>query len=408
MMRFLIMAFTIASSVGTSMSAATGRPTQGHIQYAVTQGAWWVFYLTSTQGLSALYSVNAGSTWAAPSGSPFTLAEPHASEGRGFGFYYTNLSSTDIIHMVSGYASQSGTVNGIYHSRFTLGTTWTRSNAEAADTTLATNGNPPQGCVTILDSSAFPVDLANGWVNSSSIEADIGSNADSGSSWTAGFGTVHNLFNATNQASACYLASLGSRNLLALAASGSGTQTHTNISSYKYSSSAWGSLVSAFTAFTAVDDNAWGATALSITNIVAIALTDASSTYVARTYSGTAWANLGASPSTLAYGTNSGIACVNDGTNIWAFVIDTSKNIQYNKWNGTAWGGWTVLEATRTNTPSYITACYSAAQSAIMVAWTELNGTNHDIIGSVLSLAAAPTYFPQIPFPGIPAPLLTI
>ena len=97
------MASVIQASVGTSMSAATGRPNQRHLVYAQNQGAWWLLYLTSTQGLAALYSSNF-SSWTAPTGSPMTLTAAHGSEGRDFGFAYANLASTDVLHMASAYA----------------------------------------------------------------------------------------------------------------------------------------------------------------------------------------------------------------------------------------------------------------------------------------------------------------
>src|SRR5271170_7100885 len=114
------MAFTIASNVGASMAAATGRSTQGHLVYAANQGAWWLLYLTSTQGLAALYSTNLGVSWTAPSGSPFTLSNTHGSEGRNFGFGYANISSIDVLYMASSY--YFSTTYKAYALRSTLGT----------------------------------------------------------------------------------------------------------------------------------------------------------------------------------------------------------------------------------------------------------------------------------------------
>lgn len=70
-------------------------------------------------------------------------------------------------------------------------------------------------------------------------------------------------------------------------------------------------------------------------------------------------------------------------------ALDSSNNVQVNKWtSGGGWGGWNVQEATRTNTPSFIVGAYNGSNQ-IMWAWSEVNGSNFDIIGSVLSTAAA-------------------
>lgn len=395
MIKVLIMAFTIASSVGASMSAATGRSQQGHICYAANQGAWWAFYLTSTQALSAAYSVNNGSSWSAPSGSPLTLTAAHGSEGRNFGFAYANLTSTDVVHLASEYVISSA--GNHYHSRYTLGSTWSQTNAEAtisgATGALGLTFGAP---VTALTSGAKPVDFGGFILGGTGFYEDfstaVGSNADSGTSWTAGFASPTNQGDYTSAVGSYFLASLGSGNMLAVCDNGAASSGRfTQLEWSKYNGSTWTSSTTALSAtITQADDNAWGGAAVTTSNVIVVALSNNSNTYVARTFNGSSWSNLGAAPGTLAYGTNSGIACVSDGTNLWAFVIDTSKNIQYNKWNGTAWGGWTVLEATRTNTPAYITACYSSAAGGIMVAWTESTGTNFNIIGSFLATTTTP------------------
>ena len=43
----------IAGSVGASMSAATGRPHQGHLCYAANDAKWWLLYLSGTSSFSA-------------------------------------------------------------------------------------------------------------------------------------------------------------------------------------------------------------------------------------------------------------------------------------------------------------------------------------------------------------------
>jgi len=387
------MATSIYTGSASPGAAATGRPQQGHVQYAVNQGAWWVFYLTSTNQLSAQYSSD-GTTWSTPTGSPFTLAAAHGSFGYNFGFAYANISSTDILHMAAvSIISNTATHR---HSRFTLGTTWSNTNAEATVGTpsSAAGGQYPVGPVTILDSSNTPVDsswaIDVGGAGGSSAPA-IATHTDSGTSWTAGYGTPHDFSSVSALSESNFLASLGSQNLLLVNDNGSGSAVFTNLFAYKYTGS-WGSNTTPLAGnVTSTNDNNWGATALSTSAISVVALSNNSNTYVCRTFNGSSWSTFTA-PANLAYGTTSGIACVNDGTNIYIFVADASKNIQYNKSTGTTWAGWTVLEATRTNAPTYLTACYSAAKSAILVAWTEHNGSNYEVWSSLLSLSTSNNY----------------
>lgn len=404
------MAFTIASNVGASMSAASGRPGQGHIQYALNQEAWVLAYLSGTQSLSGLYCTSAtqsSASWTAPTGSPFTLAKTHNSEGRNFGFVYLNKSSIDILHMSSSYLSSNEWFP--YQSRFTLGTTWSNTNAEATIGTPSSGDavglTQPSGCAIAIDTGGTPHVISSvidggGTSDVSGMTTCDGSHADSGASWTAGFGAPNSLASPSNwvQSSAMFpLASLG---MLAVCDNNPSGSTFTNLTSSKLSSGTWSAGASPLAAsVTSTDVNAWGAAQISSTNTILLSLSNNSNAYVARTYNGSAWSNLGAAPGTLAYGTTSGIPCVSDGTNLWAFVADSSKNVQYNKWSGSSWGGWTVLEATRPQSPTYLCAAYSAAKQQIMIVWTESTGSsNFNINGSVLSTGSAPSgasyYYP--------------
>src|SRR5262245_45698012 len=99
-------------------AGSSGRHGQSHLVYAANQSAWWIFYLSGTQSLDAVYSSTFAS-WTAPTGSPLTLIAAHGSEGRDFGFAYANLASTDVLHMTSAYAP-GVSAKKTYHARFTL------------------------------------------------------------------------------------------------------------------------------------------------------------------------------------------------------------------------------------------------------------------------------------------------
>lgn len=396
----IVSAFIIASSIGTTAAntGPTGYGTQGRLQYAVNAGLYYCVFLntaSATTALSARYSSNSGASWSTPSGSPLTLANASAGRGLSFGFAYANISSTDVLHMASAYGG-GGTTNRQYAARFTLGTTWSNTNAESLITTSPAdfNGTLPSGSCTALDSNNLPFSAGLNVGNNGDpqVARAASANTDSGSSWS-GYGTYTHAtpFSGAHSDASNFLAALASAKMLWIGGNASADGKFTQLEYSVYNGS-WGASATVLAStVTQTDDAAWGAVRVSATNIIAVALSNNSTTYVARTFNGTSWSNLGAAPGTLAYGTNSGISLVSDGANVWAAAIDTSKNIQYNKWNGASWGGWTVLEATRTNTPSYITGIYNATNNEIMWAWSEVNGSNFDIIGSVLTLSPPPT-----------------
>lgn len=384
------------------MAAATGRSTQGHCCYAVNQGAWWLFYLTSTQGLAALYNTNAnpsGGSWTAPSGSPLTLIKVHNSEGRNFGFGYANISSTDVLHMSSAYIDSSGNAF-TYASRFVLNTTWTNSNSEAEISTEITGYGVGglAGGVATLDSSNYPVQVSQLFASGDGAAAyDIGSHADSGSAWTAGYGTDEQATGSVNVGTSCFVAPLGSRGFVLIGDNGNNATNGTSFDDLWWNSWNGSSLSQATnshasvigTTVTETDSSQWGAVARTTSDVHCVVLSNNSNAFTHRRWNGTSW-SAGSTVGTLTLATHSGISLVTDGTSVWMFATDSSKNIQYNKWiSGGGWGGWTVLEAARTNTPAYVTACYSAANNQIMVAWTESTGSNYNIIGSNLATSVA-------------------
>jgi hypothetical protein len=392
------MATSIYTGSASPGAAATGRSTQGHLIYAVNQGAWWVFYLTSTNQLSAKYSTD-GATWNTPSGSPFTLTKSHNSEGRNFGFGYASISGTDALIMSSNYLT--GGSFYAYGSRFTLGTTWSNTNAESLISSGTTGSNWEAGGVCCYDSSNYPI-LASTYIVDASTYAGqmvicLSPNQDSGASWTSGWGsTPPSVLSSNNDVSSCFLAPLGSRGLLACEDNADTDNNHyTQLNWNSWNGSTWsqgtsGPEVSLLaSSVTSTDDNSWGACKVSSTALYVLSLSNNSNSYVVRLFNGSSWSTVTA-PGNLTYATTSGLALVSDGTNVWAFAI-SSGNVEYNKYTVGAgtWGGWTVLESSRTNTPAYITACINSAGTAIQVAWTEKNGTNYEVWTSQLSLSSA-------------------
>jgi len=399
------MAFTVASSISAVASsiAPTGRPTQGHVQYAVNQGAYWIFYLSGTQSLSALYSTNNGITWNTPSGSPFTLASIHNGEGRNFGFCYADISSIDILHMYSSYYGPTtpSTNNEGEASRFTLGATWTNTNTEVnffVNRTAPLTPEAPSGGTVALDSNNLPH-----YNDPFSFGGNLGScraiNIDNGFSWS-GLGAFTNSSwgggsqvcqsTATIPFASAKMMNIGDNE------NGYNPASFTQLQDSIYNAG-WGAAGTVLsTTITAVDDNAWGACARTPSEIHAIALSDNNSNYVHRIFNGTSWAN-GNTITSLSYSANSGISLVSDGISVWAAIIDSLNNIQVNQWVPSGgWKGWNVQEI-RTNAASYITGVRNGSQ--IMWVWSEVNGSNFDIIGTTYSIVY------QISTSGVPTNL---
>lgn len=123
------------------------------------------------------------------------------------------------------------------------------------------------------------------------------------------------------------------------------------------------------------DPNDWGIVARTSTDIHVVRRNSATVLEQVR-YSGHggSWGVKVTLPSTGLTGhlAGSGIALVSDGTNVWAFLIDTDANhsVRYLKWNGTSWDtSWSTL-STGTESKNFITAYIRSDNAQVGVAWT--------------------------------------
>lgn len=363
------------------MSAATGNPGQGHLVYAPNGGAWWLLYLTSTQGLSALYSGDF-STWSAPaSGSPYTLTAAHGSEGRSFGFSIVSAGTVDALHMVSAYSGV-----GTYHSRFTLATSaLSNTNAESSVGVAIS----PSGCSVGADASKYVYDI---WPNTGgNAQADVYPNSDTSSTWTQGSPTVgSNVTSANNytRSTAVFLSGSGA---VTIGDNGQNSASFTTLTFDQYSSGTWGGRGSTGLTVTTCPFADWGVCARTSSDAHLVALSNASNAFVHSRYNGSNWSS-GNSLPTLTLATNSGVALASDGTDVWAFAIDSSYNVCYCKWTAAtpAWdAAWTTLDTgTGSSGRAYVSATYSAGATAIGVIWTETVSSNYSIYGHLLSLGS--------------------
>ena len=379
--------------------AATGHSTQGHVQVADQMGAIWFFYLTGTQTISAKYSYD-GVAWNTPITigpgavvSGFTLAKPHNSEGRNFAFWAETVNNVDVLHMASSYAAVP---NGwTYHSRYTLGTTWTCTNAEAqVGTTISSlvAGQTVDGPVVCLDSNFVPIHVsgfAAYSTNYGALLANYGSYPDMGATWAAGFGATTLLSAPANAITNRYIVPLlasGQTMVVSDNASSSaltnGSGTETNLLSSKYAGS-WGTIVTAAASnYTQIDSGQWGATRTNDGVINALALTSGGNTFSRYQYISGSWSTH-STPGNLALVANSGVGGASDGVSVYWFAVSGSA-IYYGQAGGKT-VGWTSLVSGRSNTPTFVTACYNPFTNSVHFFWTETNaGPTYEVWSSLI------------------------
>jgi hypothetical protein len=375
----------LVSNVGTLMTNATGRPQQNHIFYDSVNNYWWLLYYSSTQTLSSAYSNNFTS-WT--SGATLTLAFPHNSEGRNLGISFNNISGHAVVHIENHYVVS--TTLESYHVRATIsGTTISYGTETVVDNAhgghVATDGP----CVA-LSSTNF-VFTGSPVVFTENMAATISNGTDSGTSWVNAF-TIYNIDNQSSAAvSSGAMLSLGSGNMLYISDNGSPANFQFNNFFYSKWTSVWtpssGANVLGSPIGTTQDANDWNAIVVGSTAYL-IYRTGSNTYGVQTTSTGTiSWAT-GTAPGTQTSLAGGGIGLSTDGTNLWMFVIDSASGnpIQYNKFNGTSWGGWNTLESS-SQTRNNISVWPLVSSNTIGISWTQTNGSNFDIWGEKLASA---------------------
>lgn len=393
---------TIASAVGASMSAATGRPCQSHLIYATNNHKWYLFYLAGTQTLTLASSPDFVTWTRQAGGSDLTLVQPHNSEGRSYGFWYDNIAGIDLVHMAADY--RVTTTFYSYHARFSLGpSAFTVTNGEAlvGPSSPSSNAYLTGGPTTLLDWNNIPVDL-NPFMQASGSAFNMtitgGTGADTGTAWVSGFGTPQEIYAIPSYcpSSGCLIPFANST----LAISDDG------VAIGGFSQLIWSQTTPAWSAGAFVLESAvlqtsseqWGCVRVSDVDTHVVALSDNISTLVHTRFDGSVWtgnASAGvAAPPALTLAANSGLFLANDGINVWLVAIDSTYNVQYIKWAAatSSWdAAWSILAATTGAVRSHISGFQQSVGGKIGVIWTQTNGANYDIVGTTFTATSSVT-----------------
>lgn len=368
---------------GAPGAHATGQGSQAHLIYATNSGRWWLFYLSSTATLATAYSSDFA-TWTA--GGTKALAHVHSSEGQNLSVAYANISSTDVVHIAISYESSNGSSG---HIRATIsGTTITFGTEFQLGTALGSGG--VDGVAVGIDAGGF-VYQGTGFI--SSINTDFGmttwANADtSGASWTQGTEKDTHITTVGGSDNSHAVVSLGSNTALALG----DNSTVNNILWSKWGGSSWSPTSSNNVLASNVTGNynQWGVCRLSNTDVHFV-YQSSTATFTHRRFNGTSWSNGNTIP-TLTFKSQSGVALISDGTNVWMFCIASASGnaVQYIKWNGSAWdAAWSTLESTSA-TRNNVSVCPQIQSGKVSVIWTEGSST-FNIAGEQLTVSSGTT-----------------
>lgn len=418
----LLMATTIASNLAV-FSDATGAGNQSHLVYAVSQARWWLFTFTS-KGETVIDSYVSSSndlttaTWSASTSSSAWSTglngAPFATDQRNLAGCSIANGSTDAAHLSVSFGPTAGTANdsGVANIRCTFTgassitwEAWTNgilNNGHASSWSWpAPLGNAlgvstPSKFVHEAGASLAP-DQANGYA-----DARISTNADTGATWTNGWGATAKADSQANFIVTCALAPLASDAMLIVYGNGGVAQPNTTgLRSNKYTSgTTWPTTSSVVTGngTTSQDQNDWCLCGVDTTHVFCIRRS-ASTTADMQMYSGTAWASKTAPPSMTGHKAGSGMFAATNGTDLWLFILDSTGNnaVLYCKYTvaSNTWGSWTTLEAAGSTARNYVSGYPVVGNNQAGVIFTAVNGSNFDVVVTALILGAGPSTIPN-------------
>lgn len=384
---------TVITSAGTAV-APSGRPSQSHLIYAENAALWWLFWVDGgSQTTLRTASSPDGVTWTTR--GTLTLSSSQ-DRGSNFAVAYKNISSTDVVMIGLNYYV-SATQQRVRYVRATISSTTITFGTEGqiiADINTSDSSNNEGGMAVAFASDNY-AHLAQSLAGGGG-SGDYGwsylskaSNADSGSSWTAGWpSTGVSMNNGSNYNNADVILPLASGSMLWIGTDMAGYLSFTNLR-YK-AQSTWSSTYTGdalASGITSQDQNDWHACRVDDTHIHLVTRTG-SNTYTHRTFNGSSW-SAGASITNQNSKAGAGLFLASDGTDVWLFIIDsdaanTIRYVKYTSGSGT-WGSWTAL-VTTTKTRTFLSGYPIAKSSSIAIIWSEVNGSNKDIAVELLSV----------------------
>jgi hypothetical protein len=380
---------TVVASAGT-IADPTGNAWQSHLIYDSVGSRWWLFYIESgaTTSLKSAYSSDLV-TW--NSGATHTTPEAVQLSGRNIAVATKTISGTIVLWVTYGTTRASRT---LYRVRGTIsGTTLTWGTQAEVDVGYDA-ANEPCG-PGICFSSDDKVYIANGPTAAGNAGMTRSTDADTGSAGPSAWTSAETVYTVpTGYCSAECPVPLASGAVLLMTEDASAAdQTSYKQTKWSLFTGTWSAKadVQASALGAAIDPNNWGAVKVSNTDVHCVQRTDTNS-YLHRRFDGTSWADGHAIPDQDSK-VDSGIFLVTDGTNVWLVIIDSdaANTVRYCKWSGSSWGSWTALE-TSTKTRTYISGYPQVVSNTIGVLWSEVNGSNYDIVAASISTAAGGLY----------------
>jgi hypothetical protein len=358
------------------VSAGTiSNPTAGgsEVKHFYDGTRWWVFYMKSGTANTLFYSYSTDlSAWTEAS---IALAAVGTTDGLSVDVDWDAGSNVALVTYEA---------NADPYQRYMRGNLSGTTITWTATTRFRSHLGPPSGHATALTFSTAGVPASSLQDTGGNIQGAIATNAITtgfaDDSWTQTGPTALN-----DVATRVWIGYVSTGSYVTIVDDLSGTPmiqySVTNAGTW----SGWTTIYSGAN----VSRSTWSATQISATGIYLVGIS-ATNTLTFRSFNGISWTTLTA-PSYPAGGIKAdGICLVQNGTDIWAIVIQSDGNntVSWNKYtvSGGTWSGWTDI-VTSAQTRNFISPGLAAGNSLITFLWTQTNGANFDIYVESLSSA---------------------
>jgi hypothetical protein len=348
------------SSIIASQAVGAGR-----VVWIQGDRAYWWFGLNAAGNQIVAYRSTDRVNWMPQASSPTFPTGYTANNGRDFTVAYKRIAGVDVLHV--GYGCLDGSHHWQHrHVRATISAgiiTWgTDSEVGTLSTSNNTNRNP-EGISCLIDSNNFPVDTLSWDASGSAGNPCINraTNADTGTAWTAGWGTTQQLEHVNGNSHSSALFDLGAGNVLSL---------WDNPDTGTIDSAVFGASLSAIAAVFPASSTDWAVAAVSTSDIHAVGRSGSTLTHLR--FNGTAWVAGASIPSQASKSGVPPVMVSPDGLSVYLFVVDSdgANTVRYIRWSATTglWdSAWSVLDPTA-QVRSGLTCCMGNAEIAVVCA----------------------------------------